>query len=236
MRRWAIYIDVEGFSAVYKTDEVRAISALGAVMQGIYHIGTTVCAESPKRLFVHQTGDGFAIVSEFAEGSPGLPVAITTILMRLALSAGCLTKAGISEGEFADIRGCYPEAITRHSDSDGVVRLGRGIMRLFPVMGTALINAHHLTTRAKGALLILDATMASGVSGTAVVSAEFRDFLVIDWIHADSPDIRQILTGTSIAVDQTGVLEQRLRASVAAAKTSVSDDWVKNTLAFNGCS
>ncbi len=83
-------------------------------------------------------------------------------------------------------------------------------MRLFPVMGTALINAHHLTTRAKGDLLIPDAIMASGLSGTAVVSAEFPDFVVIDWIHADTPDIRQI-TGTSIASDQTGVLEQRLR-------------------------
>lgn len=235
MRRWAIYIDIEGFSAMYPNNEARAIVALGAVMEGIYFIGTTVCAETPNRLFVHQTGDGFVIVSEFAQGRPQLPVAIAAILMRRALLAGCLTKAGISEGEFADIQGCYPEVIQRNSDTDGFVRLGHGLMRIFPVMGTALVNAHGLTTRAKGSLLFLDAQMASDLSAKGIVSAEFPGFVVIDWVHADMPEIRRVVERASIALPETDVLEQRLGAHVEAAKSSVSDEWVKNTLALNGC-
>lgn len=220
---------------MYSNDEVRAIGGLGAIMEGIYRVGTTVCAEMPNRLFVHQTGDGFAIVSEFAQGRPQLPVAIAAVLMRLALSAGCLTKAGISEGEFADIRSCYPDVISCHSDSDGVVRLGHGIMRIFPVMGAALINAYHLTTQAKGSLLLLDARMASDLSSNGIVSARFSDFVAIDWVHAEMPDIRQIVETASIAIGETPDLEQRLRTTVAAARSSVSDEWVANTLTFNAC-
>ena len=64
MRRWAIYIDIEGFSEIYSKDEARAAAGLSAIMEGIYRVGTTVCAEAPNRLFVHQTGDGFVIVRD----------------------------------------------------------------------------------------------------------------------------------------------------------------------------
>ena len=237
MKRWAIYIDIEGFSSLYANNMVQAIKGLGTVMKGIYFVGTKVCPESPNRLFVHQTGDGFVIVSEFGQGRPQLPVAIAIILMRCALRAGCLTKAGISEGEFADIRGCYPEVITRNSDADGRVDLGSGLMRVFPVMGTALINAHHLTTRKKGALLLLDAPMASDLISNSNLSAKFPDFVAIDWVHADLPEIRHVATRASIRLPEVGMLEELLKEKVEAAKGSVPKEWVKNTLTLNrlGC-
>src|SRR5439155_1670895 len=118
MRRWAIYIDIEGFSAIYSKDEVRALRGLGAVMEAVYRIGSTVCAERPNRLFVHQTGDGFVVVS--------------------------------------------------------------------------------------------------------------------DWVHAELPEVHQVAEAASIALPQTAVVEERLRAQVESAKGSVSAEWVKNTLTLNG--
>lgn len=232
MRRWAIYIDVEGFSATYARDEVRALLGIGAIMEGIYFIGTKVCGESPNRLFVHQTGDGFVIVSEFGLGRPQFPLAIATILMRHALQSGCLTKAGVSEGDFADIRGCFPGVIRRSSDIDGTVRLGQGLMRVFPVMGTALINAHTVTTRKKGALLLLDAAMAPGLGNTA--SVESSGVVAIDWVHADFSEIRDVAAKASIALRDANELESLLQAKVEASKGSVSDEWVENTLNLNG--
>jgi hypothetical protein len=53
MDRWAIHIDVEGFGTLYDHhDDV--LLALGALMEGIYRIGTAVFPDSPDRLFAHQ--------------------------------------------------------------------------------------------------------------------------------------------------------------------------------------
>ena len=60
--RWSIYIDSEGFDALYETDD-QILLSLGDLMEGIYLIGPHCYLEKPDRIFAHQTGDGFAIVS-----------------------------------------------------------------------------------------------------------------------------------------------------------------------------
>ena len=236
MKSWAIYIDIEGFSEIYREDRVRAIGGLRALMEGIYAIGTTVCADSPDRLFVHQISDGFLISSEFGRGRPHLPIAIAVILMRKALLAGCLTKAGISEGEGADIQGCYPDAIIQHMRK-GVVRLGAGLMRLFPVMGTDLINSHHMTTKVRGSLLLLDAQMAQGHTIRNIALPEFPDRVAIDWIHVSTSEIKRVSEKADISLMDSGALERLLRNHANAAKTTVPEynKWLENTLKLNGC-
>lgn len=235
MKRWAIYIDVEGFSKLHSTDECRALRVLGALMEGIYYIGSTACAETPNRLFAHQTGDGFVIVSEFAEGRPTLPVAICIVLMRLAVREGGMAKAGISEGHFADIQGCYPKIIRDNSDGDGFVRLGDGLMRIFPVMGTALINAHRLTSRKRGSLLLLDSQMATDLPSNVVVTEKLHGCVCVDWIHSNPTEIYDLLSTASICLPDQQSLEKSVLEYIRQSDASLPNDWIKNTLELNQC-
>ena len=87
------------------------------------------------------------IVSECAQGSPHLPLAIAAALLRTVLASGGVAKAGISEGEFADIQGCYPDIIWSAMENHGTIKMGHGVLRIFPVMGSALVNAYALTKK-----------------------------------------------------------------------------------------
>ena len=66
--RWAIYIDIVGFSALYPEGN-DALWALNKLMLAIHRIGKNVFIEPPDRLFAHQLGNGFLIVSDFHEES-----------------------------------------------------------------------------------------------------------------------------------------------------------------------
>ena len=107
MNRLAIYIDIEGFSERYLRKEVEMLKLLGVLMDGIYQIG--VFNSARWRLFAHQIGDGFILVSEFGMASSENAVAVATVLMRLVLSVGGFAKCGISEGKFGDIGDGMPE-------------------------------------------------------------------------------------------------------------------------------
>jgi len=102
--RWAIYVDIEGFGVLYDR-ETTVLEALGDLMEGIYAIGTKCYPESPYRLFAHQTGDGFIVVSEFGAASLEVPAAIAIALLRHVAARGRFAKASIREGDFADIWG-----------------------------------------------------------------------------------------------------------------------------------
>lgn len=70
MNRWSLFVDIEGFSKFYPEQMSQALHPFCDMMEGIYSIGSAVCPDTPHRLFAHQLGDGFIIVSEFAERSP----------------------------------------------------------------------------------------------------------------------------------------------------------------------
>src|SRR5688572_6159807 len=104
MKRWAIYIDIEGSSRIYAHDEAQFFASVNALLDGICRIGSQVCPETPNRLFVHQTGgDGFVIISEFAQRSPEIPIATAVVLMQTVLVSGGIAKSGIAQGGFGDI-------------------------------------------------------------------------------------------------------------------------------------
>jgi hypothetical protein len=191
--RWAIYIDIEGFSVLYDL-ETTVLAALSDLMEGIYAIGTKCYPESPDRLFAHQTGDGFVIVSEFGAASLEVPVAIAIALLRHVAARGRFAKASIGEGDFADIQGCYPRCI-REARSDGdTVRLGDGLMTIFPVMGTALIDAVAVQKRApSGSILTVETGKRSRLPSDCIIR-ETNDphIMSIDWIHSNLPLVTQL--------------------------------------------
>lgn len=108
------------------------------------------------RVFAHQFGDGFIIVSNFEEPDPSRCIAIATSLSRHMLIQGFATKAAISTGSMSDINGCYPDAM-RYANNN-TLNLGMGLITSIPVMGTALTKAFKLGGRVSGNVVVIDVT------------------------------------------------------------------------------
>lgn len=237
MKRWAIYVDIEGSSKIYASDEAQFFASVEALLGGICGIGSRVCPETPDRLFAHRTGgDGFVIVSEFAQRSPEMPIAIAVVLVQTVLAAGGVAKAGVSQGEFADVQACLPTLQDYPPDEHGRRRLGRGILTVLPAMGTALINSHRLATRwPRGARLAVDRAMVGQIPSGLVVTHEDGDLIVVDWVHTRLPEIDEIVSKTRLSLPSPGELQQKLTAYVAKIGNAVDEDWKHYTLCLNGC-
>ena len=164
--RWAINIDVEGFSTNYEHSEDRktfAILALAELMDSIVKIGRRCFPGDPDknysdRLFAHQFGDGFIICPDFSKQDATRTISIAVAIMRHMIIKGYATKAAISTGNMSDIKGCYPKSV-RDTDDERVY-LGMGLMTIISAMGTALTKAHKLSNTQNGAVLILDENLA----------------------------------------------------------------------------
>lgn len=162
-KRWGISIDIEGFSNLYEYSEstqTKAIWGLHQLMDAVIRVGQKVYPGDPNnnywdRVFAHQFGDGFIIVSNFEEIDPSRCIAIATSLSRHMLIQGFATKAAISTGSMSDISGCYPNAM-RYTNN--ILNLGMGLMTTIPVMGTALTKAYKLSGRVSGNVVVIDAT------------------------------------------------------------------------------
>jgi len=215
--RWAIYIDVEGFSALYAQDD-GILRALCALAEGIWSIGTHCFPESPDRLFAHQTGDGFVVVSEFGATSLELPVSIAVVLLRHVTGGGRFAKASIGEGAFGDIHGCYPEVLRTAAASEGGIRMGRGVMTLFPRMGTALIDAVSVSKNSpSGAVLTLRAARGSSLPRDLIIrQCTHRDIVTVDWVHSQS----EVIKGLQV--------RGKLRAPLAEQIVTIFNDYVEN--------
>ncbi len=188
-QRWCIYIDILGFSKFWECDKRKALVPLGELMGAIYRIGTKVYPNEGDRLFVHQMGDGFAIVSHFGEPSLERPIAIAIALMRHMATKRTFAAAAIAEGDHADITGCYPQEVRDCLNNGRTVRLGRGLMTLSSVMGTAFIRAYRLTIDApSGPFLTLSERnhdrVPADLSVWVTESRKGAKLLSIDWIRA----------------------------------------------------
>ena len=180
---------------------VKALIPLRELMRAISRIGIYVYPnhEYGDRLFVHQMGDGFAIVSDFHEDSLERPISIATALMRYVSAATgnfaswARRSAAIAEGDFSDIQGCYPEEVMRYSDN-GTIRLGCGIMTLSSVMGTAFIRAHKIskTVRPSWPFLIMSECHRSRIPPNLSVKTASNNILAINWIKSQTPLLTEI--------------------------------------------
>jgi hypothetical protein len=200
MNRWAVYIDIEGTSKIYESQEARFYLALDGLLTTVCHISREVFPESPARLFPHQVGgDGVVIVSEFAEGKPETPISIAVVLLQVLMVSGLVGKAGISEGTFADIKSCLPSFRSLSKFEDNSDHSTIGLLTTFPVMGTALINSHRLATcKPRGARLAVDSGMMRTAPDGVAISHRDGDLVVVDWIHTWTKVIQEIISRTGI--------------------------------------
>ncbi len=232
-KRWSIWIDIEGFSKLWEIEGL-GLSGLQSLMLGIFEIGTSVYPNPEQRLFAHQFGDGFVIVSTFEEEDLSRCVSIAIALMRGVARSGCVARAAISEGQFSDIQGCWPKVIRDKIDGDRVF-IGHGLMTFIPVMGTALINSNKLdhANRLKGALLTIESCnvrrLASSFSSQE--SPDCTNHHLIDWVHSRSDDLDRILASVPMCDLTCEQLEVRLRDNMA--RWTLPATWIENTLRFN---
>ena len=216
-QRWCIYIDILGFSHFWgDKGDWEAFYPLRELMRALFRIGTKVYPNDDDRLFVHQMGDGFAIVSNFGECSLERPISIAIALMRHVAATGKFAAATIAEGEFGAIQGCYPREVME-CYRDGLVRLGRGLMTLSTVMGTAFIRAYGLHNKApSGPFLTLSDCYCSRVPEGLSVRATEDDMdtrlLSIDWVRAETPLLAEIQAQAGLEAPESDELVQKIRA------------------------
>ena len=225
--RWSIWIDVEGFSNLYKLNSGSAIQHLNYLMESLYKIGIHVFGKSPDRLFIHQFGDGFIIVSDFPEKDPTRPLAICIAVMRHLLKKGVITKAAVSAGDFADISSCYPEEVIKAAEDRRHVKIGEGVMTIIPVMGMALISSHKLAGTDSGALLLLDTSCFSGIPKEAIYRAGTAT--AIDWIHTELADVESICNTASLENLSSEEAEKIIKDYIDKNTNRLPRYWVERT-------
>jgi hypothetical protein len=231
--RWAIYIDIEGFSTLYDREN-QVLLALGDLMEGIFLIGARCYPESPERIFAHQTGDGFVIVSEFGSESLEVPVSIAIALLRHIAARGRFGKAAIGEGDFADITGCYPQIVREALIGDSSVRMGGSIMTLFPVMGTALIDAVGVEKRSpSGALLTTSSDNQSRMPSSCVMTELHGARVIsIDWVHSDLPLVTALQKYAGLGKPSATAIERAF--NLYCDNQQPPEHWVESTARFLG--
>ena len=229
--RWAINIDLEGFGHLYDKEDLVLLS-LGELMEGIFRIGTQYYPESPDRIFAHQLGDGFVIVSDFPEETFERPVAIALSLLRHVAHSGRYAKATISDGDFADILSCYPSSVVKAAGSDKRVSLGHGFMTLFPVMGTALIRAISVAKKCpSGPLLAVAIENRKRIpEGLVVHEVPSQDIIVVDWIHSENALAKDISNKSQLKWPDAPTISEQLRDY--CQKQSVKEEWKTSVLNF----
>jgi len=226
--RWSIWIDVEGFSDLYKCNSAKAIQHLSFLMEALYKVGVHVFRKSPERLFIHQFGDGFIVVSDFPERSPNRPLGICIAIMRHLLKKGVITKSAISAGDFSDISSCYPEAVINASQDRTHINLGNGIMTIMPVMGMALISAHKLSETDSGALLLIDTSSFSEMPNYISIKLGTAHGTV-DWIHLEHPDVKSICDKASLDNVSQEEAVKLIEMHIDKNVNKLPPKWVKRT-------
>ena len=226
MKRWAIYIDIEGFSVIYEQDNTRALLSLGGLMEDIYKIGNFLYPDYGERLFAHQLGDGFIIISDFEEESLERPISIAIALLQSTLLRGGTARVGIAEGDFADIRGCYPDVIQENRNDDGILKLGHGILTTFNVMGSALIHANKITQKPpKGPCLLIDTALKAKVpTDNFTLIDETDDLFEINWFITNQDILKNVQECLGIDHADANVLAEKMKEYLNN-NSSVGDDW-----------
>ena len=213
MERWAINIDLEGFSALWEKED-RVLLSLGELMRAIFRVGSRCFPQSPDRLFAYQLGDGFLVLSDFHEESLDRAINIAVALMRHVAATNRFAKASLAEGELSDIVSCYPGEVRDAIEEHLRVSMGMGLMTIFPVMGTALIRAVSVSkgSPTKGPLVILQSSKAPRLSSSIpVVRVPGCDLLSVDWVHMESPELERLQQTAGLDHPPTAALERTLR-------------------------
>lgn len=229
--RWSIYIDIEGFGDLWAKED-HVLWSLGELMRGIFRIARRCYPQPPDRLFAHQFGDGFIVVSDFHESSLERCVTIATALMRHVAGTGRLARATISEGELSDIKGCYPKEVLDCLESEHTVSLEMGLMTIIPVMGTALIRAVKIDkVGPKGPLLLIESSKIGRLGSSAsFTSIDEGALMSIDWVHMETELLSKLQENAGLISKSPKELEAMLSRYCIDHK--VSDEWRTNVFSL----
>jgi hypothetical protein len=237
-RRWAIWIDVEGFSNLWSAGDL-ALRGLTELTDLVYRIGATCYPSEPDRLFAHQIGDGFFIASDFHEPSLDRCAAVAIVLMRCLSNVGCVARASLAEGDSADYSGCRPRSVRQAAEQVGsknVISMGAGVMTLQSILGQGLINAVSLDKIAgtKGSILTVARSASHRLSPSFLTRplAANPDVLAIDWIHSDIALVVEIAMRADLVLPDAAALERRLQSYIR--KHDMNPSWVAPTLTYVG--
>ena len=228
--RWTLYIDVEGFASKWNETTMEAFRGINTLMEGIFQIGAHCYAESPDRLFAHQFGDAFLLVSDFHEAVLDRSVLIGIALMRQLLAVGEIAKCTMDEGELSDIANCYPDAIRKRYNR-GSIGIGAGLMTITPVMGTALIRTAAIQKRASGPLFALRKALADRVSpsfGRTEISGS--ELVSMNWLRGEPPGLKELqdTAGLMRSAEETRVAQLR---NYLQQSSGLSAEWTANAKA-----
>lgn len=190
-KRWGISIDIEGFSNLYEHStetQTKAIWGLHLLMDAVIKVGQKTYPGDPNknywdRIFAHQFGDGFILISNFEEPDSSRCIAIATSLSRHMLIKGFATKAAISTGSMSDINGFYPDAM--RNSPNNTLDLGMGLITSIPVMGTALTKAHKLGSRVSGNVVVIDITQFSIFPEKLIIDCK-DNIGYVNWMSDDN--------------------------------------------------
>ncbi len=226
MHKWVLFIDVEGFSSIYRRNKAEATSLLSGLMSDLYCIGTKVYPDDKERLFVYQFSDGFVVSPDF-NGEIDRPITIAIVLMRLTLLRKGVLRAAISYGEMGDILSDYPEEVIKVY-KNGPVPLGRGVMTINPLMGDALINVYKLASaEPKGPLLILDKDFVKNVKNTNFIIYDIDGYSCVNWIHSEIDLANEILKRIGRGAPPRETLHELIRGYMAD-NTGLNGAWKTN--------
>jgi len=194
-------------------------------MLAIFRIGRNCYPYSPERIFAHQLGDGFLVISDFAEESLERAVTIAVALMQHVAASGRFSKSAIAEGELSDIQGCYPREVLDELESDQTVSLIMGLMTIFPVMGTALIRSMGIAKSSpKGPLLLIEKSKDERLPGRVPTKAiTGTELLSIDWVHMETDLLRSLQYQAGLPVLSAQELESRLARY--CQEHNLPDEW-----------
>ncbi len=225
--RWGLYIDIEGFSKRYEKENTVLIYGLSKLMEGIFDIIWNYYSESPNRIFAHQTGDGFLLVSEFHSKELDVPVAIAIALQRHLSTFGCFSKVSIGEGDFADITGCYSRRVMNNMDTDKRVEMGNSIMTIVPVMGSALIDSFTVMKNSpSGPLLTIRSENKSRIPKECIITDVENDIISIDWVHTKFSLVNKILNNKNLKKPSDEKINQLFTNYIQ--KYELNNNWVEN--------
>jgi hypothetical protein len=227
--RWALYIDVEGFGAKWDETTMLAFRGINSLMEGIFRIGSNAFAEPPHRIFAHQFGDAFLIVSDFHEENLDRAALVGIALMRHLLTVGEVAKCALAEGELSDVANCYPEAI-RSQYEKGHIGIGSGIMTVTPVMGSALIRAVSLQKGISGPLMILPAAVKSRISPDFALS-DINSRLSLNWLRGEPNGLNALQAAAGLAQGSESERVSSLERYISSNQ-GLKDNWRANASTY----
>lgn len=222
--RWALYLDVEGFGSKWNETTMDAFRGINALMEGIFQIGSICYPDPPDRLFAHQFGDAFLVVSDFHENLLDRAALIGIALMRQLLVIGETTKCAMDEGKISDIANCYPDPIRKRYNR-GHIDVGAGLMTITPVMGAALIRTAALQKKIHGPLFVIRKNMANRLSPIfSLKEIRDTDLLSLDWVCGEPSGLSELQGAAKFFNSTEGERFDRLKSYIEA-NLGLSSEW-----------